>query len=268
MFRTLAVTSSVFGTVVYTQFLAFSKEGDNTSRHPAKIGRKPRLWDDNWDFMKPDVEAVKNLSDDEKEGKISKAVRNIYLIRHGQYEMDAEPENKILTPLGREQAETLGERLKQFFADKKVTNCYISTYPRALETGHIILKHLDKDTPVDYSELVREGAPIQPVPESEHWTPEPWQFHQDGARIEAGFRKFVHRAYPAQTEESHELIVCHGNVTRYFVCRALQIEPEAWLRMSLANCSVTHLVIRPNGNVTLKGLGEKGHLPTNMVTYN
>lgn len=45
------------------------------------------------------------------------------------------------------------------------------------------------------------------------------QYHEDGARIEAAFRHYIHRADPKQTEDSYEIIVCHANVIRYFVCR-------------------------------------------------
>ena len=45
------------------------------------------------------------------------------------------------------------------------------------------------------------------------------QFYQDGARIEAAFRMLFHRALPDQKEDSTEIIVCHANVIRYFVCR-------------------------------------------------
>ena len=44
-------------------------------------------------------------------------------------------------------------------------------------------------------------------------------FFQDNPRIEGAFRKYIHRAAPSQTEDSYDLIVCHGNVIRYFVCR-------------------------------------------------
>ena len=36
---------------------------------------------------------------------------------------------------------------------------------------------------------------------------------------------------------------------RYFFCRALQLPPEAWLRISLKNASYSWLVIRPDGKV-------------------
>ena len=45
------------------------------------------------------------------------------------------------------------------------------------------------------------------------------EFHEDGARIEAAFRRYVHRAEPNQKEDSYEILPCHGNVIRFFVCR-------------------------------------------------
>ena len=45
------------------------------------------------------------------------------------------------------------------------------------------------------------------------------QVFQDSARIEAAFRKYIHRADANQSEDSYEIIVCHANVIRYFVCR-------------------------------------------------
>ena len=45
------------------------------------------------------------------------------------------------------------------------------------------------------------------------------QYHVDGPRIEAAFRKYFHRADKSQTQQSHELLVAHGNVLRYFILR-------------------------------------------------
>ena len=45
------------------------------------------------------------------------------------------------------------------------------------------------------------------------------EFFRDGARIEAAFRKHFHRAPPTQESSSIEVLVCHANVIRYFVCR-------------------------------------------------
>lgn len=114
-------------------------------------------------------------------------------------------------------------------------------------------------------DLLREGAPIEPVPPVTHWKPDA-VYHEDGARIEAAFRRYIHRADPRQKEDSYEIIVCHANVIRYFVCRALQFPPEGWLRIGLNNGSITWLTIRPSGRVALRTLGDSGFMPPDKLT--
>ena len=92
------------------------------------------------------------------------------------------------------------------------------------------------------------------------------QFFQDGSRIEAAFRKYFYRAPVEQLEDSYELIVCHANVIRYFFCRALQFPGEAWLRFGLNHGSITHIVIRPDGRVGCRVLGESGYMPISKVS--
>lgn len=109
-------------------------------------------------------------------------------------------------------------------------------------------------------------------------------------RIEKAFRKYFHRApvpeYPVDSEEEKidavessateltphpkhefEIIVCHANVIRYFFCRALQLPPEAWLRLCVFNCSLTYLTIRPTGSVSCRMLGDIGHLRYDESTF-
>lgn len=104
------------------------------------------------------------------------------------------------------------------------------------------------------------------VPEIDYWNPDEWEFFTDNARIEAAFRKYIHRAEPSQQGDSHEMLVCHGNVIRYFVCRALQIPPEAWLRFNIHHASITWLVLYPNGRVVVKFFGDVGFMPKKYVT--
>jgi len=74
---------------------------------------------------------------------------------------------------------------------------------------------------------------------------------------------------PERSTELHEydIVVCHANVIRYFALRALQLPPEAWLRMATFNCSLTYILIRPNGNVSIRLLGDVGHLPMAKTTF-
>ena len=70
-----------------------------------------------------------------------------------------------------------------------------------------------------------------------------------------------------ETKHEFEVIVCHANVIRYFLCRALQLPPEAWLRLCTLNCSLTYLTIRPTGTVSCRMLGDIGHIPYGKCSF-
>ncbi|EPY88285.1 serine/threonine-protein phosphatase PGAM5, mitochondrial-like protein [Camelus ferus] len=194
----------------------------------------------------------------------AKATRHIFLIRHSQYHVDASLEkDRTLTPLGREQAELTGLRLASL--GLKFNKIVHSSMTRAVETTDIISKHLPGVCRVS-TDLLREGAPIEPDPPVSHWKPEAVQYYEDGARIEAAFRNYIHRADAKQQEDSYEIFICHANVIRYIVCRALQFPPEGWLRLSLNNGSITHLVVRPDGRVALRALGDTGFMPPDKIS--
>lgn len=128
--------------------------------------------------------------DREVEEAKPKTTRRIILIRHGQYESDPDaPEDKGLTPLGRQQAVMTGKRLKELLkqlegslvdgkGEKKAVefNLIRSTMPRASETASLIMDELGRDDiKVTDCDLIREGAPIPPEPPVPKavWDPEP-----------------------------------------------------------------------------------------------
>lgn len=180
-----------------------------------------------------------NKFNEKLESAKSKSVRHLILVRHGQYNLDgAKDADRYLTEVGRKQAAFTGERLSELKIpfDKMIR----STMTRAQETGKIISTKI-ANVPIENCSLIEEGAPIAPEPPVGHWHPEPHvsirpatvatpliatsasvplqQFFQDGARIEAGFRKHFHRAKADQEKDTHTLIVGHANVIRYYVCR-------------------------------------------------
>ncbi len=157
-----------------------------------------------------------------------------------------------------------GKRLAEL--NLPLTYLVCSTMSRARETANLIKQHLPASLVVKPDDaILAEGAPYPPEPPSSRWRPEDHYF-ADGARIEAAFRHYFHRADPEQETDSHEVIVCHANVIRYFVCRALQLPPEAWLRISLRHASLTWITIRPNGRVSIRTLGDSGHFPPDKIT--
>ncbi|KAL7391317.1 hypothetical protein ABVT39_007647 [Epinephelus coioides] len=256
----------------YTALQAAQPAWTPASHTPTPSGH---AWDFNWDKRDPSAltngkkkekkeeKATEDPSSEQDNGK-PKATRNILLIRHSQYNLSGiSDKERTLTPLGREQAEFTGKRLAEL--GLKYDVLIHSSMARATETANIISKHLSGVELVS-CDLLREGAPIEPVPPVTHWKPDAVQYHEDGARIEAAFRRYIHRADPKQKEDSYEIIVCHANVIRYFVCRALQFPPEGWLRMGLNNGSITWLTIRPSGRVALRTLGDAGFMPPDKLT--
>ncbi|CAG5135356.1 unnamed protein product [Candidula unifasciata] len=273
-FSRVAKQSLKLGAAVVVGVVVYSKWNGSSILHAAwTTGYEPSVkWDSNWDrrdprSLVPPSKSGEGDSDFNKQLKAQTptASRHILLIRHGQYFDNATVDKeRFLTSLGRAQAELTGQRLKEL--DLPYTILISSTMTRAIETAEIIHKYLPDIEHVTDDSL-REGAPIPPEPPLGSWRPEQKQFFQDGARIESAFRKYFYRADPGQKEDSYEIIVCHANVIRYFICRALQFPPEAWLRFSLANCSITHIVVRPSGRVSVSGAGDHGHIPGSKISF-
>ncbi|XP_013404673.1 serine/threonine-protein phosphatase PGAM5, mitochondrial isoform X2 [Lingula anatina] len=221
--------------------------------------REPVLkWDYNWD--KHQSHNGCEMAN-EKKCQVG-ATRHLILVRHGQNRRDDMEERRVLSSVGREQAEFTGKRLKSL--NLPYTSLVYSTMKRATETAQIILKHLDPNLPVKSCDLLREGGTVPPEPAFGYWKAD-HLYYQEGARIEAAFRHYFHRADPSQKEDSYEILVCHANVIRYLTCRGLQLPPEVWLRFRVHHCSMTHIMIKPTGQVTALTIGEYSHLPPDKL---
>lgn len=277
------------------------------------------LFDSDWDSRKSASTGDKD-KDRENTRYVRKhgVTRHIILIRHGQYdEQHREDEKRILTPLGRSQAELTGKRLAKMIAgvDEKFGPCNVktirvSTMARAKETADIIAKQLPGYIPrAEPDPLLNEGRPCHTIPCGRVTSSTIAKTDEGNKRIEEAFQTYFHRADPpdlpkddenkedisakedtnnvekniegeseSSLEENEnelkghpqhefEIIVCHANVIRYFMCRALQLPPEAWLRMCTFNCSLNYLTIRPTGSVSVRMLGDIGHLPYDHNTF-
>ncbi|XP_028400308.1 serine/threonine-protein phosphatase PGAM5, mitochondrial-like [Dendronephthya gigantea] len=282
-----AGTTVLSGSLLYTgtrrnDFGTLYAAADVTAADFLRSGltQERKAWNKNWDFRDtnrtrtkssdrshiPSLSEYTSGTDEQKPGlERSSATRHLVFIRHGQYVKADEDKDKILTQCGRKQAEETGKRLKLLHTNQKIDKLVISTMTRAKETGGIIQKFLP-NVPYEYCDFLREGAPCVPEPVSSSWKAEDYDVFQESARIEAAFRKHIHRADPEQKTDSIEVYVCHANVIRYFICRALQFPTEGWLRMSIGNCGITWLTIRPNGHVSLRNMGDVGHLHPDLIT--
>jgi len=225
-------------------------------------------WDDNWDLRDPEFLG---------QTEYPTATRHLVLIRHGQYNLEPEDDaERKLTELGRRQLLLTGQRLRELSCQNnfKYDKIIVSTMTRALESADIIAESLpDVKRELPGDALLREGAPYPPEPPNwnvskskEQTAKKLHNYFVDGPRIESAFRKYFRRASYDQKEDSTEIVVCHANVIRYFAMRALQLPPEAWLRISLKNGSITLISISPRGKVSLRALGDAGHMPPDCLT--
>ena len=185
----------------------------------------------------------------------------IYLIRHGSYTSDPKADAERgpgLTALGIAQARLLAARLKAL--PVRFSSITSSTMTRAKETAAVIHETLS-DTPLDASALLSECTPPARR-ESKDETPQ-----EQAACAERIQTVFQQRFKPAAQGETHDLIVAHGNVIRYLVTRALGVDPDAWLGMSVAHTSLTVVRIKPDGVMRVLAVGDVGYLPSNMQSW-
>jgi len=73
---------------------------------------------------------------------------------------------------------------------------------------------------------------------------------------------------PSAQEETHEIVICHGNVIRYSILRLLQLPPEAWLRFSLYNGSLTRVEIRSDGLCSVRYVSDAGFMKPEEISFN
>lgn len=175
--------------------------------------------------------------------------RRLIFVRHGQYD---ELETGDLTTLGREQAKLTSAAL----AGVRATTIYTSTLPRARQTAAILASRFP-GVPVVALRALCEGIPT-PIP---IFVP-PAHIRADKERLDEAFRRLFK---PTRTSRT-DIVVCHGNVIRYFVCRALRIPARTWVRFESVHCGITEFVVHAGGGTRLCSYNDTGHLPRRMRT--
>lgn len=188
------------------------------------------------------------------------AARTIILVRHGNYVADPKYQSPGpgLTPLGIAQAKLAAQRLAAM--PGKFDAIFASPMTRAHETAKII--SADVGLPVEIVPALAECTP--PTRRKEVTADEkPDEMTACAAKLDALFKE---RFVPAQGAPRRELMVCHGNVTRYLVTRALGVDTMAWLEMSVGHASLTEIRVEPDGRFKVISVGDVGHIPLNMQT--
>ncbi len=139
-----------------------------------KPGLPYLLWDNNWDGRLSQSSGDKD-EDQRRMRRLRKegVTRHIILIRHGQYdEAPKEDSQRLLTELGRKQADYTGRRLKEMlegdlknpeFGPRCIKVVRVSNMARAKETADIIALHLPGVESAMPDPDLNEGRPAQEV---------------------------------------------------------------------------------------------------------
>jgi serine/threonine-protein phosphatase PGAM5 len=215
------------------------------------------------------------------------AVRHIYLVRHAQREPTTGPDEfgPGLSLLGWKQAHLTARRLARL----KIDVIHTSSLRRTMETARIIAVEFP-DVPIHPSSLLWECIPAMPdfavewhkahpnvdtdaikiPPEVKPWVGL-WDEDTSVKEIEDGFEQarqaWLKYFVPSRGKDRHDIIVCHGNILRYFVMRALIVPPEAWQNTDMYNCGLSEIVIEGDGRIMLLSHNDHGHLmPEGMKT--
>lgn len=196
---------------------------------------------------------------------MTQAQRILYLVRHGQYQLRQRDQGE-LTPTGERQAEFTAQALK----DLPFAAIYTSTVRRAVQTAEVIGQAMP-GVDIFQTDLLRECLPSIPqrlVALLTLRTPAATPQEMTSC-VEQFDRAFAHFFVPPPDGRStYELLVCHGNIIRYFVTAALKVDSDLWTNLLIHHCGITRIMIDHLGDMYLISHNDIGHLPLEQRTEN
>ena len=189
-------------------------------------------------------------------------VHTLVLVRHGNYAPDPSVDENIgphLSPIGVAQAHLAANALA---ALPRFDGLYASPMQRARDTAAVIGVDDFPDRKFEVVDDLAECTPPTPLGEVAKTEP-PADMAACKARLDRLYARFF---TAANGQDRSDLLVCHGNVIRYLVTRALGVDTGAWLAMSIGNASITTIRIDADGRAHVIAVGDVGHIPPRLRT--
>ncbi|CEG50406.1 phosphoglycerate mutase [Plasmopara halstedii] len=210
-----------------------------------------------------------------------------------------------LTELGVDQARATGLFLQKYLSDRMVLKryprfpVYHSGIRRAVETAeHIASAFPPGSVQFLENKLFREAWPGNPLPNSNRQQLAREKLDNmvaDCARLKLAYRTMFRHLIPQDLEieerrlseedqkvymdtfgvrstqtrmnDRFRVVVCHANIIRWFVCKALGVDPDGtWGRMRYNHCGLTAMEVDSVGNVQLTYMNQTGHLETTQLS--
>ncbi|MGP1667567.1 MAG: histidine phosphatase family protein [Rhodanobacter sp.] len=190
------------------------------------------------------------------------AAHTIVLVRHGNYREDPSIEPRLgppLSPLGVAQAHLAGARLAAL--GLRFDGLHVSPMQRAQDTAAVIAATLPGSV-FKVDDDLAECLPPTRRKEITADTPAA-ELAACQAQLDRLFERYFH---PARGAEQTDLFVCHGDVIRYLVMRALNVDTTAWLEMSVRHASLTQIRVEADGRFKVITVGDDGFMPANLLS--
>ena len=190
-------------------------------------------------------------------------IHYLYLVRHGIYDRDSSATDDRVTnglnALGHEQARLVGERLAELPVkfDRLISSEFLRAAQTADEIGHILHMMPARDS------LLNECTPYSVSPRIMAGDKPGDIAACDSARVLTWQRYFV----PTPSRDTYDVLVCHGNVIRWTVMRALHAETKYWSDQDSGNGALTIFAVLPSGVTRLVMYSDVGHLPVEKQTW-
>lgn len=186
----------------------------------------------------------------------------IYLVRHGKYLEEHANENKKgrLDSIGRSQARKTGVRLKTVPIDSMTS----STMIRAIETAGLIQEHCGYRGKIAQTDLLRECLPTIPPRYKAQLKAPRAKLAKAKQQLDDAYERFFTKA--RGKKDQHHVLVCHGNVIRYLLVKALGANPHLWGSLYINHGSISIIRLNNKGDATLLLYNNVDFMPRKLKT--
>ena len=195
--------------------------------------------------------------------KAGTGIHFVYLVRHGIYDRDTSAtDDRVsngLNTLGHEQAKLVGARLAGLGVkfDRLISSELLRAKQTADDMGTLM-----KVTPS------RDGLLNECTPNSSNArlmaSEKPADVAACDSTLAAAWQRYL---MPTAERDTYDVLVCHGNVIRWTLMRALGAETRNWSNQDAGNCSLSIIAVRPDGSIRLAMYSDVGHIPVEKQTW-
>ncbi len=185
----------------------------------------------------------------------------LYLVRHGEQDPASDhASDGGLSPLGREQADRLGRRLRTM----PFSAIHHSPLARAAQTADIVAGHLPQ-VPRHDCDFVADRTPVPSTGQRGRY-PDRWHGWLDGVPEDerdedaVALQAAVAHFGVAGDADRHELLITHNFVIGWFVRHVLDAPEWRWIGLNQANCAITVVQLDSGRPPALVSFNDTGHL--------